>query len=292
MIEVLPFLDLKVIRYLDPTTNTLSNKLSIYRKDCHSGTYIHSLSDQPTHMKRSVIRSMFLRAYRYSDELFLCQEEKKIYEDFSNLGYNKRFINKAKVAAKIGRTHELRVRQGLEEPKPPRVIEDFNIPLPFHKSIYGVKHRLGSQGVDVTMTSKVSIRSRLAYKKPKKPTDAGVYMLTCKKADCKKVYIGQSKNIPKRLEDHQGAKTQPSKMYYASARHKGNGHDLDTQEGLVVYRSNSLPERLAIENCLIHECNTVKGNKTSVSNRDIDTLAPHILKGAHLDWKAIGKAQS
>ena len=72
VLEVLPFLDLKVIRYLDRDSNTISNKLSIHRKDSHSGSYIHFLSSQPTSTKKAVIRNMFLRAYRYCDNLFQC----------------------------------------------------------------------------------------------------------------------------------------------------------------------------------------------------------------------------
>ena len=68
--EALPFLDFMVTRHHDGASN-FTNKLSIYRKPCHSGSYIHSLSSQPTSTKRSVIRNMFLRAFRYYDNIFL-----------------------------------------------------------------------------------------------------------------------------------------------------------------------------------------------------------------------------
>ena len=38
VMEALPFLDLVVTRHLDRRSNTLSNKLAIYRKPCHSGS--------------------------------------------------------------------------------------------------------------------------------------------------------------------------------------------------------------------------------------------------------------
>ena len=60
VMEVLPFLDLAVLRHLNSGDNVLSNKLSIYRKPTHSGAYIHSLSAQPLSTKRCVIRSLFL----------------------------------------------------------------------------------------------------------------------------------------------------------------------------------------------------------------------------------------
>ena len=233
-VEVLPFLDFKVIRFLDANTNTLSNKLCIHRKDCHSGSYIHSLSSQPISIKRSVIRNMFLRAYRYCDSHFLEEEEKRIYNDFSSLGYSRKFIDRAKVSAREGRTRELRIRAGLEEPKAPREKSHFHIGLPYHKSVHGIKYRLGSQGVDLTFSNRNSIKSRLAYKKRHEPTKGGVYLIRCKKSDCEEIYVGESMDIPKRLEQHEGAKTRPSSAYYTSAKHTGRSHDMDTSSMRVA----------------------------------------------------------
>ena len=103
IVEALPFLDLMVLRYLDQQSNTLCNKICIYRKPCHSGSYVHAFSSQPTSVKRAVIRGMFLRAFRYCDTIFLEAEEHKIYEDFEKLGYSKSFIAKERLSAKQGR---------------------------------------------------------------------------------------------------------------------------------------------------------------------------------------------
>ena len=112
VIEALPFLDLMVMRYRDPVTGALSNKLAIFRKACHSGSYVHSQSNVATSIKLSTIRNMFLRAYRYCDNLFLAAEERKIYDDFTKLGYNRKFIEKAKRSAKVGRNREIQIRAG------------------------------------------------------------------------------------------------------------------------------------------------------------------------------------
>ena len=56
--------------------------------------------------------------------------------------------------------------------------------------------------------------------------------MSCKKDDCGQIYIGQSQDVPTRLKQHTDAKTQASKKYYASAKHKGGGHSLDTSMGL------------------------------------------------------------
>ena len=47
VVEAIPFLDFMVMRYLDPQSNVLSNKICIYRKPCHKGSYIHAYSSQP-----------------------------------------------------------------------------------------------------------------------------------------------------------------------------------------------------------------------------------------------------
>ena len=250
------------------------------------------MSNQPNSIKRSVIRNMFLRAYRYCDNLFLEKEENKIYEDFGSLGYNKDFINKAKISAKLGRAKEIRIRSGLEEPREPRPKSDFNIRLPFHVGVNSIKHKLASKGVDVIFSNRDSIKSRLAIKKKHQPTKAGVYILKCKKTGCEQVYVGQSKDTTKRLKEHSDAKTQASKQRkYASAKHTGRGHEMDTSRELVAYRSSHLPHRLAVETSLISVCNTVRGNKASTSVRDMESLAPRILSGTNLNWKVILETQ-
>ena len=117
ILEALPFLDFLVMRHLDHTSNSINNIISIYRKPCHSNSYVHSLSSQPTSVKRAVIRNLFLRAYRYCHALFIEEEECKIYEDFDKLGYSKKFITKARMSAKEGRNCEIRIRMCLEQPR-------------------------------------------------------------------------------------------------------------------------------------------------------------------------------
>ena len=138
-IEAIPFLDLPVVRYLDGQTNTLSNKLAIYRKPCQSSSYIHFLSAQPVSTKRSVIRSISLRAYRYCDKLFLDRELSRIYDDFSRLGYKKRFIDKARLSAKQGHKHELSIKKEDSRPKEPRERQQFTLVVPYHRRTKGLQ---------------------------------------------------------------------------------------------------------------------------------------------------------
>ena len=290
VLEVLPFLDLKVIRYLDCDSNTISNKLSIHRKDSHSGSYIHFLSSQPTSTKKAVIRNMFLRAYRYCDNLFLEAEEGKIYEDFGKLGYCRSFITKAKISAKVGRDRELRIRAGSELPRPPRERSKYHIGLPFHDKGSRLGYSLRCRGVDLTFSSRNSLLRHITYRETTH-TDSGVYILGCMPPDCERVYIGQSKHIPTRLKQHDDA-NRLRNYKYTSARHSRLvGHKMDTTSEFALYRSNSLSHRLIVETCLIAACHTIRGNTRSYTVRDHDKIAPMILRGAPLDWELIARFQ-
>ena len=234
---------------------------------------------------------MFLRAYRYCDHLFLEAEERKIYHDFGKLGYSRNFIDKAKSSAKKGRHREIRIRAGLEQPKAPREKARFHLGLPYHKTAQGIKHRLGLKDVDVTLSNRDSIMSRIT-RKTHKPTDSGVYVLTCDNTSCNEVYIGQSADIPKRIKQHVQAKNASSTTYASATHSNKEDHTLDYDLPLVVYRSNSVDHRLIVESSLISLCRTIEGNKASAAKQDMDTLAPMIVKGAPIIWKKLCKVNS
>ena len=171
VVEALPFLDFMVMRYRDQNTGVISNKLA-------------------TSIKLSTIRNMFLRAYRYCDKLFLAAEERKIYDDFMKLGYSRKFIEKAKRSAKVGRDREVRIREGLEEPKPPRERLRHRLYLPYHRRSNGLGYRLRQKGVELNMHNGASIGSYLsARKRGQTDPNCGVYMIPCEDT-CGKVYIG------------------------------------------------------------------------------------------------------
>ena len=161
VVEALPFLDLVVTRYLDRRSNTLSNNLAIYRQPCHSGSYIHFLSCQPIFTKKSVIRSIFLRAFRYCDAVFLDMEIRRIYEDFTRMGYPRGFIDKAKISAKRGRDHEIKVKAKKATPKPPRTKQPYTLVIPYHNKTRTLKSLYAERGIDVIYSNKDSIRSRV-----------------------------------------------------------------------------------------------------------------------------------
>ena len=85
----LPFLDTEVFRH------TANFKFKVFRKPTHSGMFLHFYSWQPAHIKRGVLISMFLRAYRLCDPEFLNGEINYIKRSFKKLTYPDNFINKA-----------------------------------------------------------------------------------------------------------------------------------------------------------------------------------------------------
>ena len=82
-------------------------------------------------------------------------------------------------------------------------------------------------------------------------------------------------------------------LSYASAKHSNKeGHNLDYDRHLVVYRSNSEDHRLIVETSLISLCRVVEDNKASAAKKDMDTLGPMVLKGAPINWRKLSKVKS
>ena len=291
-VEALPFLDLLVVKFLNIQTGDLTYELDIYRKPCHSSAYIHSQSKQPLSTKRAVVRSMFLRALRYCSSVFMDREISRIYADFTRLGYNKRFIDKAHRSAKQGRANEIRIRNGEAEPRS-RQRQDFILAVPFHETTKGLRRLGHERGIDVVFTSSDSIGRRL-HRSEKIKSDAGIYIIPCDEASCERVYVGQSKAIPRRMVDHERAtRGVPSLSHYASARHKhpSSGKGLNPNKSVVPFRSTSLHRRLMIETALMEVSNTVEDNKASKYLSDMDIIAPILLRAVNIDWQALARIQ-
>ena len=90
----LPFLDVTLHR------NLSHFQFSIYRKPTHSGMFLHYFSYQHEHIKRGVLLSQLLRAYRLCDPQFLATELKYLNVTFSRLGYPDHLIQSAHAAAR------------------------------------------------------------------------------------------------------------------------------------------------------------------------------------------------
>ena len=137
-----------------------------------------------------------------------------------------------------------------------------------------------------------SIGSYLAAKKHRQTDpNCGDYMISCEET-CGEVHVGHSRDIPRRLEQHAASVHRDSLSGYSVGKHvRGTGHSMNTDQQLVVYKSKSKPHRLVVKSCLMKVSNTIPHNTSSSFSKDIDLLAPMVVKGAPLDWEIISKAQ-
>ena len=144
----------------------------------------------------------------------------------------------------------------------------------------------------MSYSKKDSVRSRIVSRKHSN-TNSGVYVLTCDKDTCQEIYVGQSKDIDVRFTNMQMPRhVQRMVKSYASATHsKMPGHDIDSAKGKRPYLSTSLSHRLVIETCLISLCNTVNGNKATLNVRDMDIIAPIVLRASPVDWRVLSEVQ-
>ena len=127
--ECLPFLELHVFRLNDG-----GFAFSIYRKPCHAGNYLHAYSYMPLFMKNTVIRSLFLRAYRYCDKQFLREEELHVKQDFLKLGYTEKFIEKCRTSALKGRRNETK-KENRSNAHTEKLKPLATLTLPFHPTM-------------------------------------------------------------------------------------------------------------------------------------------------------------
>ena len=133
---------------------------SIYRKPCHAGIYLHAYSYQPLFQKTSVIRNLFLRAYRYCDKQFIPDEESRIKQDFLQLGYTSKFIEDCKKSAIRGRRNEINPRRStgtLTVKEKPLA----TITLPYHSSMMRLRPRLSAMGIRLAFSSNSSLHHQL-----------------------------------------------------------------------------------------------------------------------------------
>ena len=243
------------------------------------------------HLSSLVIRSIFLRAFRYCDAEFLDRELSRIYEDFTKLGYPRKFMDKAKTSARKGREHEKLVRADKAEPKPPRTRQPCTLVVPYHEKTRRLKQLYTERGIDVIYSNKDSIGSRV--KRNDGNNNTGVYVIRCSDSACDRVYVGESGNLPQRFKEHREAQSgQPSKAHYATAKHKhiSSGLMLDVENAVVPYRSASRARRRIVEASLITLCATVADTKATSCVRDMDVIGPIVLDAVPFNWKQLAAA--
>ena len=79
----------------------------VFRKKAPTDNYLHANSHHHPARKMGVLKTLFTRAYRISDERHIEEEITYIKKIFTNLGYNKKDIFKAIQKAKSGSKRDI-----------------------------------------------------------------------------------------------------------------------------------------------------------------------------------------
>ena len=261
---------------------------SIYRKPVHAGNYLHAHSYQPLFRKTSVIRNLFLRAYRYCDEQFIQDEESRIRQDFLKLGYTPNFIENCKKSAIRGRRNEISPRRSsdmnTEKQKPLATLT-----LPYHSSMMRLRTRLSEMGIRLAFSSNGSLHSLLRRRTTAGSEPKGsVYVVNC--SGCSKVYIGQTgREVETRMSEHSGVPSSDTSSGTVFKHNRTPGHTMDLNNPTVVYRSDCYYTRVTVEAALIHTAPKIEGNSaTSMVDADV-MVAPAICRASKLNWHKLAR---
>ena len=290
VIETIPFLELNVMRLVNGNFT-----FSIYRKPCHAGNFIHAFSYQPRSHKSSVIRSQFLRAYRFCDTQFLKNEVHTIKQSFLVLGYTSKFIEECRLSAHKGRRQEIQkgnllaldelpfashVSKHTEKSEPLATLT-----LVYHPRTEKLKPRLHEMGIRLAFSTNSTLRQQLKHKSTTCDPQGSVYVVNCR--DCTKVYVGQTgKHVEDRMLEHSRGPNYNSSSVGAMHTHSTSmGHEMDLDNPTNVFRSDCNYTRSAVEAALIHVAPTIQGNTATSSTRSDDLVAPVICRSVRFNWE-------
>ena len=251
----LPFLDCRV------KNSEGTYHFDIYRKPTDAGMHLHSFSNHQNQVKKSVLFSLFLRAYRICDRNLLNNELSKLYEIFKKLGYSNQFIHK--VHGDVKRKHYARnSNQSTNEPRqfPPNHIV---LPLNSYAETY-IKPVLKSRECSVHFKASNTIKRKLVSNRPKidNMNEApGVYMIPC--SVCPQSYFGETgRSFKIRLREHQSQVTRNNDEKSAVADHcVQTGHPADWRKSRLIYKSFDWYERVIVESVVISETSSRNYNR-------------------------------
>ena len=239
----IPFLDTKVFRC------NSHFRFTVYRKPTHAGQYLHYFSWHPPQVKRSVVFSLMLRAHRICDVSFLRGELDSIFQCFYKLGYPKYYLNAIlyDVRAKFyrnPRSHEA----VLLDRKP-------TISLPYNNFIDRfAKPVIQSNSCKVAFSAKNTLKSKLTSTNrsscSRSNVDSGCYAFNC--GNCPLRYLGQTgRAIGTRIREHRDCVRLGRENSAVYTHWATTGHEINFDSSALIYKSNSLSNRLIVESALI-----------------------------------------
>ena len=253
----LSFLDVKVIK-IDNMT-----KFKIFRKPTNNNLIINAKSTHMLSVKRSALRSMFLRALNIVSPEFLDEE----FSYIRDIGVQNHFRSD-----EIDTCLELAKKSYYRNDKPSPFNLKTSLVLPFHPCLENTTYPLKLLNIDVVFSYRNTIGRTIIRNTPK--YDAGiVYRVPC---ECGKHYLGQTcKKLSKRLNQHKEA------IRTNSMSNAINKHTYDCDKPIswsnsdILYKCTDFTLRNILESALIqagreHNFNHSKG----IFN--IDPLCLHV----------------
>jgi len=211
--------------------------------------YVHFFSWHPEHVKRSVLFSLLLRAYRICDTTFRSNELDRLYASFKKLRYPFHFVE--------------RVHRDVKRKFFSRNVSNNNaeserrctLSLPYNELTKTfIRPILNTQNCQVAYKASNTIRSSLVKTKPRIRNDesAGIYSIPCH--DCERIYIGQTgRTLKERLNEHKYS-LRINDSNNALFRHMSETHHkINVPEAKMIFKCSHWEKRLIIESSLIEE---------------------------------------
>ena len=202
----------------------------IYRKPTWTNNFIHFFSYHSYAIKKSILHSLFLRAFRLCDPSFIDVEIKFLTTTFLSLGYPEYFIHRV-----LKYTKE-RFYSDLHRP------QNFDLSnviiLPYCHELEKFKYSLRTSfGINLVFTYDFTIMKFLV--KNNDSTDSGgVYVVPC--SSCNLFYVGETlKTLKVRLQQHKYLFRTASLNSSIYKHFLVSNHLVDWSRSFFIYNSNN-----------------------------------------------------
>jgi hypothetical protein len=256
----LPFLDVLVKKKKDGTFGH-----SVYRKPTHTDRYLDNASHHHPIQKTSMLKTLFYRAYRISDDESLAKEKCYLTRALKQNGYRERALRRASKLVEANNDRRKNDGESVWATIPYVAGTTERVSRILKKHGVATRFNCGTKIGDVLPSAKDKLHQGL-YE--------GIYQVPC---SCGKSYIGETcRALDVRMKEHFRATKNGQHKLSAISEHAWTpGHDIKFDEAKVIVRENRYYPRLIRE--------AIEITKTDNFNRD---------EGYHLaqTWKRILRA--
>jgi hypothetical protein len=249
--QKIPFLDVMIHR------SNIGLKFQVYRKPLSEEKYVHWYSYHDSNIKRGVVFSQFLRAFRINDPEFLDKELLHIENIFKKLAYPDNFIKS------ILRS----VKKKIYYPKDNNVKKDKNyLILPCPPS--DILRNSFPDNTNIVVRQSHRLASYFLTPNNKIKHEAGIYVVPCN--DCNKIYVGESDNFTRRINQHKYSLNVGDENSALHNHRINNNHNINIGASYLNTKLSDPNRRKFIESCMI--------NTLDCFNTRKDTIEPFLLK--------------